>query len=353
MKDRTRAFTLIELLVVVAIIALLIGILVPSLGAARDKARAAVCGTHVRAICQGMNVYAADWGFFPAAYWYKQQQFPDQGHLNPDEGYIHWSSFLYNGFTDDVGTVSNNTNQTAVGKLPAKSFVCPEFATGGLPPTDPGPRGQPLPPGFIAPYPSVTDEQAPLIAYTVNEAICGRNKWKAGTSFGGDPVGGRQYIFVRPAQVEATSTTILATEFSQNPALISSDSGSGTGTSVLKTHRPVHGFVAISGTPSDGDLYIGSFKSSAPDIFKVKPTPTGTAGATVYAQIKSEQAEASASGERLDWIGRNHGTGSWKTKKSNFGYVDGHVELKSIFDTLSPNFEWGDRVYSLQADAAN
>ncbi|HUO07470.1 MAG TPA: DUF1559 domain-containing protein [Phycisphaerae bacterium] len=353
MKDRTRAFTLIELLVVVAIIALLIGILVPSLSAARDKARAAVCGTNIRAICQGMNVYATDWGAFPAAYWYKEQVYPDQGHLTPDEGYIHWSSFLYSGFTNDNGAASNTTNLTAVGKLPAKAFMCPEFAYGGLPPTNPGPRGQQLPSGFVSPYPSVTDEQAPLIAYTVNEAVCGRNKWKAGVSYGGDPVGNRQYIFVRPAQVEASSTTILATEFAQDATLISSDSGSGTGTNVVKTHRPVHGFTAISGAPSDGDLYIGSFKSSAPDIFKVKPNPTGTAGATVYAQLKAEQALPGASGERLDWVGRNHGVGSWKTKKSNFGYVDGHVELKSIFDTLAPNFEWGERVFSLQADAAN
>ena len=42
------AFTLIEILVVVAIIALLVAILLPSLQAARESARASICGQHVR-----------------------------------------------------------------------------------------------------------------------------------------------------------------------------------------------------------------------------------------------------------------------------------------------------------------
>jgi prepilin-type processing-associated H-X9-DG protein/prepilin-type N-terminal cleavage/methylation domain-containing protein len=57
-RRRTHAFTLIELLVVVAIIAVLIAILLPSLGKAREQAKRATCQTRLRSWAQAFQVYA-------------------------------------------------------------------------------------------------------------------------------------------------------------------------------------------------------------------------------------------------------------------------------------------------------
>ena len=60
MKRQIKGFTLIELLVVVAIIALLIAILLPSLGRAREQANRSTCAANLRGISQSMAVYASE-----------------------------------------------------------------------------------------------------------------------------------------------------------------------------------------------------------------------------------------------------------------------------------------------------
>ena len=58
--DRS-AFTVVELLVVVGIIAILMGLLLPAVNSARDRARVSTSQSNLRNISEAFNTYASDW----------------------------------------------------------------------------------------------------------------------------------------------------------------------------------------------------------------------------------------------------------------------------------------------------
>ncbi len=60
LNQRRVGFTLIELLVVISIVALLLGILLPALGSARESGRAAVCLSNLRQLTLANTAYAQD-----------------------------------------------------------------------------------------------------------------------------------------------------------------------------------------------------------------------------------------------------------------------------------------------------
>ena len=77
MRPARRAFTLVELLVVIGIIAVLISILLPALGKARESARAVVCQSNQRQLMGAFLMFANEHqGSLPGNYWDSIHQQP-------------------------------------------------------------------------------------------------------------------------------------------------------------------------------------------------------------------------------------------------------------------------------------
>jgi len=128
-----RGFTLVELLVVIGIIAVLIGILIPVLARARDRAQTIQCANNLRQVMWAMTLYENDFKMFPYSH---------------DPSYGVYQNVAYPPVPDGVprlpGTLTYNKTWVNVLEerryLPDVRLAIGELGTLKCPASPPGPR---------------------------------------------------------------------------------------------------------------------------------------------------------------------------------------------------------------------
>ena len=112
-SKKSSGFTLIELLVVVAIIALLIAILLPSLGKAREMAKRSVCAANLKAVGQDFVLYGAQWNDY----------LPD----NADSGTGRWMHDEASSVMELIQGIAAGSNSTLSATSIRRVFFCPSY----------------------------------------------------------------------------------------------------------------------------------------------------------------------------------------------------------------------------------
>lgn len=132
------AFSLVELLVVLGIIAILVGLTLPAVQAAREAARGMTCRSHLRQVGLAISQFDAVQGQFPGGGWgFQWVGDPNRGpKLNAQPGSLFFSILPYLDGQDEVYNIAKgrdaNENASATRKMleiPISIYSCPTRRT--------------------------------------------------------------------------------------------------------------------------------------------------------------------------------------------------------------------------------
>ncbi len=313
-----RGFTLVELLVVIAVVAILIGVLLPALAGARKSAQAMVVSNNLRSIAQAVTGYTGSNEVFPPHYVYGSKEDGPfwresmQQDSNPvaANGYVHWSYALFG--EEEIEE--------------SEAFQSPLVPRGGAPRTNPGPNpenwepGQTNDTGGTVGSERPEDRQVTRVAVTGNAAIFPRNKFNVSWQ--------RKNRLVNAAWINRPSETIMATEFLYMENWKSLRDGID---GVIKSHRPITPFL---GRSTGVNVY------DEPD--------RGTRDRFTYPRDKSIKDaddlgfnEIDSGISVLNAVARHH-----PNDTTYFVFVDGHTDRLELVQTVKERL-WGDKFYSI------